>query len=108
VEIEQARKVDRALGVEDLPVFEFKRLLQTPGDFRVDSGVNLQAHRITLAAAVQFSPHRFQKVTGLFFFQIKVAVASDAERCGGKNVIAAVHARRVIGQKIGQEYVVDA
>src|SRR5262249_21181141 len=91
----------------DLPIFQLESLLQAARDFRVDSGIDLQAHGVTAAALVEFGSHRLQKVACLFLFQVQVAVARDAERGGGDDVIAEIHAGRVVLEQISQEDVID-
>src|SRR5438270_12589548 len=56
IKIKKPRQVHWPLRVEDLPVLKFKGLLQSPGDFSICAGVNLQAYRISFAPAVQLGP----------------------------------------------------
>ena len=107
VDIEQAREIHRPVDRKHLPGLQFEIGAQALDDFGIGIGFNLQPHRISFAAVVQFGAHRFQQVARFFFRQIEIAVAGDAEGGGGNNVVAVIHPRGVVGDQISQKNEVD-
>ncbi len=70
IKIEEARKVNRALRVEYLPVLKLKGLLEATGNLGTRVGVNLQPNGIAFAPTVQLGPHRLKQIPRFFFFQV--------------------------------------
>ena len=66
VNVEKTHQVHRAIHGKDLPGIELKHSAQAVDNFRVGVSLDLQAHRIALAAVVQFRAHRFQQAASLF------------------------------------------
>ncbi len=60
VKVEQTGEVDRAVCVEDLPVFQLEVLLQPPGNLGVNSGVNFQPHGVAFAPPVELGADRLE------------------------------------------------
>src|SRR5579884_37509 len=60
IKIKQTREVHRTFRVEDLPILQFKGLLQSPGNLLACAGINLKAYRVSSAPAMQFCSHGFR------------------------------------------------
>src|SRR5579864_1087216 len=108
IKVEQPRQVDRPIGVKNLPVIQFKVLLQAGSDVRVRSRLNFKADGIALAALVKLRPYRFQQVAGLFFFQVEVAVTGNTEGRHGNDIVATIHPGRMIGEQVGKKNIINA
>ena len=107
VNIEEPRKIHRAVNRENLPVIKFEHRAQPLDDLGVGLGLDLHPHRVSLAAVVQFRAHRFQQIARFFFLQVKVAVARDAEGGGRNDVVALIHPHRVVDDQIGKKNEID-
>ena len=103
VNIEQARQIHRAVDGKNLPGLQFKIGAQAFDDFRIGVGLDLQPHGIALAPVVQLGADRFQQVARFFFRQIEIAVAGDAERRRGNDVVAVIHPRGMEGHQVGEK-----
>ena len=65
-------------------------------------GFDFQSHGVALAPVVQLRAHRLQHRARLFFLQIKIAVAGNAERAFAQNFIAAIHPPGVQPDQVGE------
>ena len=71
------------------------------------AGLDLQAHRVALAAVVQFHADGFEQGARLFFFEVEVGIARHAEGCVRQHFIPAVHAGQVLRDQVLQQQVVE-
>ena len=92
VEVEEARKIDGTIYLKHLPGGEAKIGAQAFDDFRVGARFDFQAHGGALAAAMELRVDRIENAARFLFAQVEVAVARDAKRSGGENLVAVVEA----------------
>jgi hypothetical protein len=103
----QSGKVDRTLAEEDLIFVEFEVDAQPLDDLRIGTGLYLQAHRIALAAIVQFNANGFEQGARFFLLEIEVGVARDAEGGMRQNLVTAVHADEVLRNQVLEQQVIE-
>ena len=102
----QPREIHRAVAAEDLVLVEFEVDAQPLDDLRVGAGLDLQAHRIALAAIVQLDANGLQQRARFFLLEIQVGIARDAEGGAGLHLVAAIHAGQVLRDQVLQEQVI--
>ncbi len=107
VNIKQPRKVHRAVNRKNLPAVKFKHCAQALDNLGIGLGLDLHAHRVSLAAVVQFRAHRFQQIARFLLLQVEVAVARDAEGGGRNDVVALIHPRGMVHDQIGKKNEID-
>src|SRR5271166_3865553 len=103
VDVEQPRKVYRTVHRKNLPGIKLEHGAQAVDDLGIGVGLNFHANRVALATVVQFRAYGFEKISGLFLLQIKIAVAGDAEGSRGNDVVAVIHVLGVVRDQVGQE-----
>ena len=108
VEMKESRQVDRAIGAINLPILHLEVAAQPLDHLGVGVGLDFQANGVALAPVVQFGAHRLEQIARLFFLQIEIAVAGDAERGFGDDLVAAIHVHSMGCHQIGQENVILA
>ena len=102
VQMHQTRQIHRPLGAIDLPVSQLEDPLQPRNYVGAHVGFDFQAHGVALAPVVQLRAHRLQHRARLFFLQIKIAVAGNAERTLAQNFIASIHPSGVQPDQVGK------
>ena len=70
------------------------------------AGLDLQPHRVALAAVVQFHADGLKQRPRLFLLEIEVGVARHAERRRSKHLVAAIHAGQVLRDQVLQQQVI--
>ena len=95
VEMKESRQVDGTIGAVNLPALHFEVAAQTLDHLGIGVGFDLQPHGVALAPVVQLDAHGFEQVARLLLLQVKVAVAGDAERSFGDDLVAAIHVHSV-------------
>ena len=65
--------------------------------------LDFEAHRIAFAAVVQLGANGFEQRARLFFLEVEIAVARDAEGGLGENFVAAVHAGGIVLDQVLQK-----
>ena len=103
VNIEQPREIHRAVHRKHLPGIQLEVRAQPLDDLGIGIGLNLQAHRVAFAPVVQFGADRLQQTARFFFRQIQIAVARYPESRRRNNVVAVIHACRVMSHQVGQK-----
>jgi hypothetical protein len=80
VEEHQAGEIHGAVAAKDLVLVELEVHAQPLHNLQVGAGLNLQPHRVALAAVVQLHANRLQQRSRLFLLEVEVGVARHAER----------------------------
>ena len=89
VQIEKPRKIDRPVAPENLPAAQPEIRSQPLDNFRTSAPASISSRTAApLPPPVQLRVHRIQNAARFLLAQIEVAVARDAERRGGKNLVA--------------------
>ncbi len=88
VEVGDAGEVDLAVGAEDLPAVEVEVDAEELEHALVGAGFDFEPDDVALAAVVQLFADGLEQRAGLFFLQVEIAVASDAEGCAADDGVA--------------------
>ncbi len=102
----EAGKIHGTFAAEDLILVELEVHAQPLHNLGIGVAFDLQAHGVALATIVQLDADGFEQRARLFFFEVEVGVARDAERRGGQHLVAAIHAREMLLDKVLQQEVV--
>lgn len=105
--MEEALKIDRPVHTKDQRRVEFERAGEAIDDVRMSAGFNFEADGPTFSALSDLRVYCIKQAACLFLFEVKIAVARDAERGGSENLVAAIELRSVSGNDIVQKNVVN-
>ena len=102
----QPRQIDRPRAAEDLIFVDLEVHPQPVDDLCIRAGLDLQPHRVALAAVVQFHADCLQQRARFFLLEVEVRIAGHAESRMRQNFVPAIHPAQVLGDQILQKDVV--
>src|ERR1700720_1003233 len=101
-------QVDGTTHAKDQRVVQLKGGDQPVHNVRVGAFFDLQPHRVTFTPLRYLRVYVFQQAPAFFLFQIKIAVAGDAERRGSEDFVTAIELRRIRGDDVLKKGIVNA
>ena len=107
VKMKKPREVDGAIDAENLSGREPEIRFEPVNDFLARSGLDFQAHRRTLPAAMNLQVRRFQNAAGFLLFEVEVAIARHAEGGSRKNFVSVVQPLRKGVNDVVQKRILD-
>jgi hypothetical protein len=100
VEKHEAREIQETLAAKNLGLVELEVHAQPLHNLGIGIAFDLQAHCVAFAAIVQLHADGLEQRARFFLLEIEVGVARDAERCGGKHLVAAIHATEMLFDQV--------